>query len=118
VVGNVVSVLVIEVNVAVTDAIGPAAPSPGPATATPTGSTNDVIAPAAMANETARRGRLAEAAALLRQALALWRGQALGGAPSPLLSSKAVRLDEDPAQCAGDLHRSGAAARAAPAARR
>lgn len=45
-VGGGVAVLVIEVNVAVTGDTPPSGPSAGPATATPTGSTNDVIAPA------------------------------------------------------------------------
>jgi DNA-binding SARP family transcriptional activator/tetratricopeptide (TPR) repeat protein len=47
------------------------------------------------AERVARDGRLAEAVDLLRQALALWRGPALGGETSPLLRSKAVRLDEE-----------------------
>jgi DNA-binding SARP family transcriptional activator/tetratricopeptide (TPR) repeat protein len=47
------------------------------------------------AERIARDGRLAEAVDLLRQALALWRGPALGGEVSPQLRSKAVRLDEE-----------------------
>jgi DNA-binding SARP family transcriptional activator/tetratricopeptide (TPR) repeat protein len=49
----------------------------------------------AEAERVARDGRLAEAVDLLRRALALWRGPALGGETSPLLRSKAVRLDEE-----------------------
>ncbi|MEN3361066.1 MAG: hypothetical protein V7637_5048 [Mycobacteriales bacterium] len=47
------------------------------------------------AGRLAADGRLAEAVDLLRQALALWRGPAMGGEASPLLRNKAVRLDED-----------------------
>ncbi|SHJ91481.1 DNA-binding transcriptional activator of the SARP family [Nocardiopsis flavescens] len=47
------------------------------------------------ADEEARQGRGAEAAALLRQAAGLWRGPALSGVNSPLLSPKAARLEEN-----------------------
>jgi DNA-binding SARP family transcriptional activator len=47
------------------------------------------------ADRVAHEGRLTEAVELLRQALALWRGPAMGGEASPLLRNKAIRLDED-----------------------
>jgi DNA-binding SARP family transcriptional activator len=42
----------------------------------------------------AAEGRHAEAADLLRRALSLWRGSALGGVDSELLASEAARLEE------------------------
>src|SRR5215211_1779149 len=42
-----------------------------------------------------RQGQLAEAAELLRQALGLWRGPALGGELGQWLGSRAVRLNEN-----------------------
>jgi DNA-binding SARP family transcriptional activator/tetratricopeptide (TPR) repeat protein len=48
----------------------------------------------AEAAEAERDGQLAEAAALLRRAMSLWRGPALGGDPGPALSNVAVRLEE------------------------
>ena len=47
------------------------------------------------ADVAAEDGRFAEAADLLRRALSLWHGPALGGASSPAFTSKAVRLAED-----------------------
>lgn len=46
------------------------------------------------ADVVAREGRAAESAALLREAVALWRGPALSGVSSGLLATKAARLDE------------------------
>jgi DNA-binding SARP family transcriptional activator len=46
------------------------------------------------ANAAERDGALEEAVELLRTALALWRGRALGGEPGPGLLSAAVRLEE------------------------
>lgn len=43
----------------------------------------------------ATRGRSAEAAAMLRSAVALWRGTCLSGIPHQALRSRALRLDED-----------------------
>ncbi|MFD5899688.1 BTAD domain-containing putative transcriptional regulator [Streptomyces sp. NPDC060366] len=42
-----------------------------------------------------KEGRIAEAAELLRAAVALWRGQCLGGVTSDALRAKALQLDED-----------------------
>ncbi|MDX3659243.1 BTAD domain-containing putative transcriptional regulator [Streptomyces sp. ID05-26A] len=42
-----------------------------------------------------KEGRTAEAANLLRSAVALWRGPCLSGLPNPALRSRASRLDED-----------------------
>ncbi|MFD5826758.1 BTAD domain-containing putative transcriptional regulator [Lentzea sp. NPDC060358] len=42
-----------------------------------------------------KEGRAAEAATLLRSAVALWRGPCLSGLPNPALRSRALRLDED-----------------------
>ncbi|MGB3438872.1 MAG: BTAD domain-containing putative transcriptional regulator [Actinophytocola sp.] len=43
----------------------------------------------------AKEGRTAEAASLLRTAVALWRGTCLAGMPSSALRTRALRLDED-----------------------
>jgi len=48
----------------------------------------------AAGREAAAAGRYQEAADLLRRALSLWRGSALGGVDSELLASAAARLDE------------------------
>jgi DNA-binding SARP family transcriptional activator len=48
----------------------------------------------AAGREAARVGRYEDAARLLRQALSVWRGSALGGVDSELLASEAARLDE------------------------
>lgn len=48
----------------------------------------------ASADRAQREGQLEEAVGLLRKALALWRGPALGGVPGAVLRSAAVRLDE------------------------
>ena len=48
----------------------------------------------AAGREAARVGRYEDAAGLLRQALSVWRGSALGGVDSELLASEAARLDE------------------------
>ncbi|SES17939.1 AfsR/SARP family transcriptional regulator [Lentzea albida] len=50
----------------------------------------------------AKEGRAAEAAALLREAAALWRGPCLGGAPNRSLRTRAMRLDEDRLTCVED----------------
>jgi DNA-binding SARP family transcriptional activator/DNA-binding CsgD family transcriptional regulator/uncharacterized protein YegP (UPF0339 family) len=50
-----------------------------------------LVADAAAASQD---GRLEDAVELLRQALGLWRGPALGGEAGPVLSSAAVRLEE------------------------
>ena len=49
-----------------------------------------------------KEGRAAEAAALLREAAALWRGPCLGGAPNRSLRTRAMRLDEDRLTCVED----------------
>ncbi len=48
----------------------------------------------AAGREAARVGRYEDAARLLRQALSVWRGSALGGVDSELLANEAARLDE------------------------
>nr|WP_062330544.1 AfsR/SARP family transcriptional regulator [Herbidospora sakaeratensis] len=48
----------------------------------------------AAARSAAADGRPADAAALLRQALALWRGEALAGLPSPPVAARATWLNE------------------------
>lgn len=47
------------------------------------------------ATRLADRGQLAEAAALQRQALELWRGPALGDVPGPAVCTAAARLNEE-----------------------
>ncbi|MZE81037.1 AfsR/SARP family transcriptional regulator [Streptomyces xinghaiensis] len=49
----------------------------------------------ARAEELARRDRTADAAEHTRRALALWRGPALSGMPSPRLQARAVQLNEE-----------------------
>ncbi|GHH43065.1 AfsR/SARP family transcriptional regulator [Lentzea cavernae] len=62
----------------------------------------DFLARTAEARVLVKEGRAAEAAALLREAAALWRGQCLGGAPNRTLRTRALRLDEDRLTCVED----------------
>ncbi len=54
----------------------------------------EFVALVAEAGETARRGLLAEASALYREALALWNGPALAGVGGQLIEDEATRLEE------------------------
>ncbi len=47
------------------------------------------------ARAVAKEGRTAEAAGMLREAVALWRGACLSGMPSRTLRTRALRLDEE-----------------------
>ncbi|MEV4319545.1 BTAD domain-containing putative transcriptional regulator [Actinocrispum sp. NPDC049592] len=49
----------------------------------------------AQATQLAGRGQIADAAALQRQALELWRGPALGDVAGPVVATTAARLDEE-----------------------
>ncbi|SDJ27745.1 DNA-binding transcriptional activator of the SARP family [Lentzea albidocapillata subsp. violacea] len=62
----------------------------------------DFLARTAEARVLVKEGRTAEAAALLREAAALWRGPCLGGAPNRSLHTRALRLDEDRLTCVED----------------
>lgn len=62
----------------------------------------DFLARTAEARVLVKEGRTAEAAALLREAAALWRGPCLGGARNRSLRTRALRLDEDRLTCVED----------------
>ncbi|MFD4636247.1 BTAD domain-containing putative transcriptional regulator [Lentzea sp. NPDC058436] len=62
----------------------------------------DFVARTTEARVLVKEGRTAEAAVLLREAAALWRGPCLGGAPNRSLRTRALRLDEDRLTCVED----------------
>ncbi|SDO45720.1 AfsR/SARP family transcriptional regulator [Lentzea jiangxiensis] len=62
----------------------------------------DFLAGTTEARVLVKEGRTAEAAALLREAAALWRGPCLGGAPNRSLRTRALRLDEERLTCVED----------------
>ncbi|MDX8141503.1 BTAD domain-containing putative transcriptional regulator [Lentzea sp. BCCO 10_0061] len=62
----------------------------------------DFLARTTEARVLVKEGRTAEAAALLREASALWSGPCLGGAPNRSLRTRALRLDEERLTCVED----------------